>query len=95
MYKCAISLGLKPGALEQILQRSPNVQRLTRADAGCVAYDFFTCADEPHFLVSIESFVSKQAHALHCEQRYAKDFIAFHEPFHVSFTLEPIGTEDS
>ena len=95
MYKFVISIGLKPGALEQILQRAPEVQRLTRAEAGCLAYDFFTCTDDPDRLVFTECFVSKEAHALHCEQQYTKEFIAFHEQFHVSFTFERIETNNS
>jgi quinol monooxygenase YgiN len=74
--------------LEQILQRAPEVQRLTRAEAGCIAYDFFTCTDDPDRLLFMECFVSQEAHALHCEQQYTKDFIAFHEQFHTSFQFE-------
>jgi quinol monooxygenase YgiN len=94
MYKFVISIGLKPGALEQILQRAPEVQRLTRAESGCLAYEFFTCTDDPDRLVFIECFESKEAHARHCEQGYTKQFIAFHEQFHTAFKFERICTED-
>lgn len=95
MYKFVITIQLKPGSLEGILNRAPAIQRLTRAEAGCIAYDFYTCTDDADRLVFIECFVSKEAHALHCEQPYTKEFIAFHEQFHVSFKLEPIVvTED-
>lgn len=92
MYKFVISIQLTPGSLDGILKRAPEVQRLTRAETGCIDYDFFTCTDDPNRLVFIECFESKDAHALHCEQEYTKDFIAFHEQFHESFKFELVGT---
>ena len=95
MYKFVISIQLKPGSLECILKRAPVVQRLTRSEAGCIAYDFFTCTDDPDRLIFIECFQSRAAHAHHCDQQYTRDFIAFHEQFHESFKFELLGTADA
>lgn len=90
MYKFLITIELQPGTRDLILARAPEVQRQTRAEPGCVAYDFYVCTDQPDRLVFVESFTSVQAHQWHCEQPYTRDFIQFHEAFHTSLTFELI-----
>ncbi|SLN67732.1 Putative monooxygenase YcnE [Aquimixticola soesokkakensis] len=90
MYKFIITIELKEGAREKILARAPAVQAATRAQAGCLAYDFFTCTDDPDRLVFVEAWVDEAAHEIHMAQAYTRDFIAFHTPFHRALTFERI-----
>lgn len=92
MYKFIITLQLIPGARDEILAAAPAVQASTRAEAGCVSYDFFTCTDDPDKLVFVEAWVDQAAHANHLEQPHTRRFIAFHESFHTSFAFEHIET---
>ena len=94
MYKFLITTKLQPGTRDKILEAAPAVQKQTRAEEGCLSYDFFTCTDDPDRLVFIERFTSKEAHELHCEQEYTKKFIAFHEQFHESLTFETVNISE-
>ncbi|SJM64038.1 putative quinol monooxygenase [Gulosibacter sp. 10] len=82
MYRFIIDIDLQPGTRDRILERAPEAQAATRAEPGCIAYDFFTCTDDPDRLVFIESWDDKAAHDFHMEQEHTKRFIAFHEQFH-------------
>ncbi|MFT3849860.1 MAG: antibiotic biosynthesis monooxygenase [Propionivibrio sp.] len=91
MYKFLISIQLQPGTRDRIVGAAAPVQALTRSEAGCIAYDFFICTDDPDRLVFIECFQSKEAHEFHCAQEYTRNFIAFHEQFHKSLTFETVN----
>ena len=91
MYKFLITIKLQPGTRDKILEAAPEAQRQTRAEEGCISYDFFTCTDYPNRLVFVECFTSKEAHELHCERDYTKKFRAFHEQFHESLTFETVN----
>ena len=93
MFKFIITLQLKPGTRETILARAAEVQAATRAEPGCIAYDFFTCTDDPDRLLFVEAWTSQEAHEWHVEQEHTKRFIAFHEPEHQSFRFEAINVE--
>ncbi|MGI3169948.1 putative quinol monooxygenase [Pseudooceanicola sp. C21-150M6] len=90
MYKFIITIDLKPGTRDQILARAPAVQAATRAEEGCVFYDFYTCTDDTDRLVFVEGWADKAAHEFHMEQPHTKDFIAFHEQFHKRLVFETI-----
>lgn len=92
MYKFIITIQLQPGAREKILAQAPAAQAATRAEAGCIAYDFFTCTDDPDRLVFVEAWKDEAAHQFHMEQEHTKRFIAFHEQFHTAFQFEVIPT---
>lgn len=92
-FKFIISIALKPGTREQILARAQAVQAATRAEPGCLAYDFFTCTDDPDRLVFVEEWVDQAAHATHMTFEHTKQFIAFHEQFHRSLKFETINVE--
>ncbi|MCA0996086.1 putative quinol monooxygenase [Alloyangia pacifica] len=94
MYKFIITIELMPGTRDEILARAPIAQAATRAEPGCLAYDFFTCTDDPDKLVFVESWVDEAAHGFHMEQQHTKDFIAFHEQFHKRLTFETINVAD-
>ena len=91
MYKFIITIALEPGTRDDILARAPEVQAATRVEPDCLAYDFFTCTDDPDRLVFVEAWKDKAAHARHMEQRHTKDFITFHERFHRFLTFETIN----
>jgi len=69
------------------------VQAATRGEPGCLAYDFFTCTDDPDRLVFVEAWVDKAAHAAHMRFEHTRQFIEFHEQFHRSLTFETINVE--
>ena len=90
MYKFVITIDLRPGTRDRILDRAPEAQAAARAEPGCIAYDFYTCTDDPDRLVFIEAWDDEAAHAFHMEQAHTKAFIAFHEQFHDALTFETI-----
>lgn len=91
MYKFIITIDCKPGTREKILARAPEGQAATRNEPGCIAYDFYTCTDNPDRLVFVETWDDVAAHDFHMEQQHTKDFIAFHEQFHEKLTFETIN----
>lgn len=90
MYKFIITITCKPGTRDTILSRAPAVQAATRAEPGCIAYDFYICTDDPDRLVFVESWVDEAAHAFHMAQAHTRDWIAFHEPMNAALTFEVI-----
>lgn len=90
-YKFIITIQLRPGTRDAILARAPDVQALTRAEPGCLSYDFFTCTDDPDRLVFVETWKDEAAHAFHMQQEHTERFIAFHQQFHRSLTFETIN----
>lgn len=91
MYKFIITIELQKGTREMILSRAHEAQKATRAEPGCIAYDFYTCTDNPDRLVFVETWQDEAAHAAHLEYEHTKRFIAFHEQFHKSLTFETIN----
>lgn len=91
MYRFIITIDLIPGTRDQILARAPQVQAASRAEPGCLAYDFFTCTDDPDRLVFVEGWQDEAAHDFHMEQDHTKRFIAFHEQFHRALRFERIA----
>jgi quinol monooxygenase YgiN len=93
VFKFIITLQLKPGTRDTILAHAAEVQAATRAEPGCIAYDFFTCTDDPDRLLFVEAWSSQEAHEWHVKQEHTKRFIAFHEPKQRSFRFETINVE--
>lgn len=91
MYKFIITIDTVPGGRDRILDRAPEAQAATRAEPGCLAYDFYTCTDNPDRLVFVESWVDQAAHEFHMQQDHTKTFIAWHEQFHERLTFETIN----
>lgn len=94
MYKFIITIDCQPGTRDMILSRAPEAQAATRAEPGCIAYDFYTCTDDPDRLVFVEAWTDPAAHDFHMRQDHTRRFIAFHEPFHRSLTFETINVAD-
>ncbi|MFC0200768.1 putative quinol monooxygenase [Paracoccus rhizosphaerae] len=91
MYKFIITIDCQPGTRPKILARAPAAQAATRAEPGCLAYDFYTCTDDPERLVFVETWKDRAAHDFHMEQPHTQAFIAFHEQFHRCLTFETIN----
>ncbi|WP_102226620.1 putative quinol monooxygenase [Acidimangrovimonas sediminis] len=91
MYRFIITIDCVPGGRDRILARAPAAQAATRAEPGCLSYDFFTCTDDPEKLVFVESWRDEAAHAFHMDQQHTKDFIAYHEQFHRQLVFETIN----
>lgn len=94
MYRFILTIDLQPGTRDDILRRAPAVQAATRAEPGCISYDFYTCTDDPDRLVMVESWADEAAHAYHMEQTHTQEWIAYHEQFHRSLTFETINAAD-
>jgi quinol monooxygenase YgiN len=93
VYKFIITIGLQPGTRDELLARAPEAPAATRAEPGCIAYDFFACTDDPDRLGFVESWTSKGAHDFHMRQEHTKAWIDFHEPMHRTFLFETINAE--
>nr|WP_194097141.1 putative quinol monooxygenase [Marivivens aquimaris] len=91
MYKFIITIDCLPGTRGKILERAPEAQAATRAEEGCIQYDFFACTDKPDRLVFVETWVDQAAHDFHMEQQHTKDFIAYHEQFNEKLVFETIN----
>jgi len=91
MYKFIITIDCQPGTRDKILDRAPEAQAATRAEPGCIAYDFYTCTDDPDRLVFVETWVDRAAHDFHMAQQHTRDWIAFHEPMNARLTFETIN----
>lgn len=94
MYKFIITIDCQPGTRDKILSRAPEAQAATRAEPGCIAYDFYTCTDDPDRLVFVESWTDPPAHEFHLQQDHTRRFIAFHETFHRALSLETINVAE-
>lgn len=88
MYKFIITIQCEDGTRDGILACASEVQAATCAEPGCVAYDSYTCTDNPDRLLFVEEWTDGAAHADQLEQDHTKDFISFHEQFHMSLTFE-------
>jgi quinol monooxygenase YgiN len=83
-----ISIELQPGPRDEALARARTAQ--ARAEPGWLAYDFFTCTDDPDRPVLVESWTSKEAHDRHLQAQHTREWIAVHEPKHRGFLFETI-----
>ncbi|MBL1404431.1 MAG: antibiotic biosynthesis monooxygenase [Rhizobiales bacterium] len=91
MYKFIITLDLQKGTRDKVLEKAPAVQSATRAEEGCLQYDFFSCTDKANRLVFVETWVDEAAHAFHMEQTHTKEFIAYHNQFHEKLVFETVN----
>ncbi|WP_138471015.1 putative quinol monooxygenase [Poseidonocella sp. HB161398] len=94
MYRFVISIELEPGTRDKVLSKAPAAQAATRAEPGCIAYDFFTCTDDPDRIVFVEAWADEAAHAAHMEEQHTRDWIAWHEPFNRSLTFMKVVADD-
>ncbi|OCX64432.1 hypothetical protein BFP70_10270 [Thioclava sp. SK-1] len=91
MYKFIITIDLQPGMRDIILARAPQAQLATRAEPGCLGYDFYICTDNPDRLVFIETWTDEAAHDAHMREAHTIEFIEFHERFHTGLCFETVN----
>jgi len=94
MYKFIITLKLKPGALETVREAAKPCQKATRAEPGCVSYDFYVSIDDPEAMIFVECFKDKAAHAWHSDQPYVKTFLEMFRPLSHRLTVETINVAE-
>lgn len=94
MFKFIITLKLKPGSLETLREAAKPCQAATRAEEGCISYDFYTSIDDPDAMVFVECFKTREAHAWHSDQDYTQTFISIFQPLTVSLKRENIEIAD-
>lgn len=91
MYKFLITIDCKPGTRDTMLARAPEAQAATRAEPGCIGYDFYICTDNPDRIVFVETWVDKAAHDFHMQQPHTKTWIAYHEQFNEKLVFETVN----
>lgn len=94
MYKFIITSRLKPGSLETIRDAAKPCQAATRAEPGCISYDFYTSIDDPEGMIFVECFKSKEDHAWHGQQDYVETFLETFRPLALETKFELIEVAD-
>ena len=77
MRKTLWTVRLKPGRLAEVIEAGQAHVAASRAEAGCITFDFFASTDGSDTFVSIEQYVDEAAHRAHKETPHFKTFIAF------------------
>jgi quinol monooxygenase YgiN len=91
MYKFIITIKLKPGSLETIREAARPCQAATRAEPGCLSYDFYVSIDDPDAMTFVECFESKEAHEWHGQQPYVQDFLNIFRPLSLETKFETVN----
>lgn len=68
---------LKPGTLAEVMEAGRAHVAASRAEPGCLSFDFYAGIDGSDTFVSGEQYVGAAAHQVHQETPYFKAFIAF------------------
>lgn len=72
-----VTLSIRDGKdVAQVSAELLKLQRLTRAEAGCLRFDLFQVEDEPRRLLLLETFVDDAAFALHLQAPYTQEYFA-------------------
>jgi quinol monooxygenase YgiN len=79
MRKTLWTVRLKPGTLAEVMQAGHAHVAASRAETGCISFDFYASTDGGDSFVSIEQYVDEAAHRTHKETSHFKTFIAFLE----------------
>jgi len=69
-----VSETIKEGQLGAFLDYMREMIRLTKEEAGCIAYDFYTAVDGSGEVVLVEIWESKEALDLHLQTEHFKEF---------------------
>ena len=65
----------KPGMQAQVKEAVMALVGPTRAEAGCINYDFHQSSDDPGVFMLYENWVSKQALDEHLAKPYLEEFL--------------------
>jgi quinol monooxygenase YgiN len=78
----------RPGTEEALLTQIDALVASTRAEPGCINYDFHQHASEPHRFVFYENFADQAAFDFHFAQPYTQEWIAFAEARGAAFDIQ-------
>lgn len=78
----------QPGTEAALLTQIAALVTHTRAEVGCINYDFHQHTTEPHRFVFYENFADQAAFDLHFAQPYTQAWIAFAEALGARFDIQ-------
>ena len=79
---------IQPGTEQSLLPQIDALVAKTRAEPGCINYDFLQHRTEPHRFVFYENFKDQEAFDYHFAQPYTKDWIALAEAHGARFDIQ-------
>lgn len=77
-----------PSTEPVLLEKIAALVAQTRAESGCINYDFHQHISEPHRFVFYENFVDQAAFDDHFNQPYTQAWIAFAEGIGARFDIQ-------
>ena len=77
MRKTLWTVRLKRGTLAEVMHAGQAHVAASKAEPGCICFDFFAATDGGDSFVSIEQYADEAAHQAHKETRHFQTFIAF------------------
>lgn len=77
MRKTLWTVTLKPGTIDEVMAAGRAHIAASRAEPGCLCFDFFAATDGSDRFVSIEHYVDEAAHQAHKRTPHFQAFIAF------------------
>lgn len=78
----------QPGTEQVLLTQIDALVASTRAEPGCINYDFHQHTSEPQRFVFYENFVDQAAFDAHFAQPYTQHWIAFAEAHGARFDIQ-------
>ena len=78
----------QPGTEQDLLTQIESLVTSTRAEPGCINYDFHQHTTEPDRFVFYENFADQAAFDYHFAQPYTQDWIAFAEARGARFDIQ-------
>lgn len=79
---------MEPGTEETLLKEIDELVRKTRAEPGCVNYDYHRSNDDPNRYVFYENFADQAAFDFHFAQPYTRNWIAISERHGARFDIQ-------
>lgn len=77
MRKTLWTVRLKPGTLAEVMRAGQAHILASRAESGCISFDFFASTDGSDRFVSIEQYVDEAAHQTHKATPHFQAFIPY------------------
>ncbi|WP_430614569.1 putative quinol monooxygenase [Flavobacterium sp. JP2137] len=71
-----VRFSIKPEFISRIRAASKDLLEQTRQEAGCLAFNFYQCTENPSDFIFYEKFKDREAVQLHNEAIYVQDFLA-------------------
>ena len=71
---------LKPGAVDQALAACAEVYAKTQGEPGCEKYDYFQNPRDPHLIVFVEEWTTREHLDVHLKLDHVQQFFAVLNP---------------